>query len=126
MGKYVCNGAITQCSFGLAPGALNIVAPMAPKIGGQAMATIADMLPLNIGTFGMCQTPSNPAVAAATAAASGVLTPAPCTPIVAAPWAPASQVMVCGKPALLNNGKCACAYGGVISINMPGNLMVDG
>lgn len=79
-------------------------------------ATIMD----NVCTsFGMCMSPANPTVAAATAAALGVLTPMPCVPMTPAPWMPgAPTVLVCKKPLLNNTSKLMCAYGGVIQINM--------
>ena len=47
----------------------------------------------------------------------GVLTPMPCVPACAAPWAPgAPTVLVCGKPLLNNTSKCMCSWGGVISV----------
>jgi len=69
----------------------------------------------------MCQSMANPTVAAATAAALGVLTPMPCVPVIPAPWAPGSPtVLVRNFPGLQNISKCNCAYGGVIQITMPG------
>ena len=41
----------------------------------------------NIAPFGVCISLANPAVAAATAAAMGVLVPLPCMPVTPAPWA---------------------------------------
>ena len=56
---------------------------------------------------------------AATAAAMGTLTPAPCTPATPASWVPgAATVQVCGKPLLNNTSKLMCAYGGVIQLTM--------
>ena len=81
----------------------------------------------NIMPFGMCNNPANPAVAAATAAAMGVLTPMPCVPVTTAPWVPGSPtVLVGGKPALNNTSKLMCMYGGVIQIANPAttNIMV--
>ena len=54
-------------------------------------ANINDHIPMvNILPFGMCQSLANPMVAAATAAALGVLTPMPCIPVTPAPWVPGS------------------------------------
>ncbi|HSH11373.1 MAG TPA: DUF4280 domain-containing protein, partial [Ilumatobacter sp.] len=75
----------------------------------------------NILPFGMCMSMANPTVAAATAAALGVLTPMPCTPMTAAPWAPGSPtVLVVGQPALNNASMCTCSFGGVITVSFAG------
>lgn len=123
MGKFVTMGAMLQCSFGMAPASLIVTVPLRPKCGNMLMATTMDMIPTtNIPTFGMCQTLTNPAVASATSAAMGVLTPAPCVPVITAPWAPGSaQVKVMNTPALTDNSKCLCTWGGNISITNPGN-----
>ena len=77
----------------------------------------------NIMPFGMCTSMSNPAVASATAAAMGVLTPMPCVPVIPAPGAPGCPtVLIANKPALNDSSKLTCAWGGVISINMPGQM----
>ena len=94
-----------------------------PMNGNMPMANIMDFAPMvNIKPFAMCRSMSNPTVAAATAAAMGVLTPMPCIPVITAPWSPAGQVKVGMLPALMDNGKCMCAYGGQISIKFPGNV----
>lgn len=81
---------------------------------------------VNVVPFGMCRSPLNPTVAAATAAAAGVLTPMPCIPVIPAPWVPgAPTVLVGGKPALDNRSKLMCAYAGVISITNPGVMNVQ-
>jgi len=127
MGKYVTMTAALQCNFGMAPGQLMIVDPMRPLSGNMMMANIMDNKPMaNIMPFGMCQSMSNPQVSAATAAAMGVLTPMPCVPVIAAPWSPAGKVMVGGQPALMDNGKLTCNWGGQISINNPGGSQVEG
>lgn len=80
---------------------------------------------MNIGSFGMCSSLANPTVAAATAAALGALTPMPCVPATSAPWAPGSPtVQIASTPALNNNSKAMCSYGGVIQIVMPGQMTV--
>ncbi len=117
-----------QCSFGMAPSTLTVIVPLRPKCGNMLMATIMDYIPMvNIMTFGMCQSMANPTVASATAAAMGVLTPMPCIPVIAAPWTPGGQVKIMGQPALINNAKCMCSYGGQISITNPsGSMTVTG
>ena len=71
----------------------------------------------------MCTTPTNPAVAAATSAAMGVLTPAPCMPVVTGPWMPgASLTQIGGMPALTSTCTCMCAWGGAITIGNPGSV----
>ena len=121
MAKQVCMGAMMQCSMGMAPSSL-IPTPKTVMTSSVMAANIMDNIPMmNIPPFGMCQSPSNPVVAAATAAALGVLTPMPCIPATPAPWAPgASTVLVCGMPALNDSSKLTCIWGGSISINFAG------
>jgi hypothetical protein len=81
---------------------------------------------VNIMPFGMCQSLANPTVAAATAAALGVLTPMPCIPVTPAPWAPGSAtVMLAKMPALNNTSMCMCNWGGVITISNPGEQTIS-
>jgi hypothetical protein len=128
MGNLVVMGAMMTCSFGAAPSSL-VVLPQGPPVmgGGPAAATIMDFKPIaNIPPFGMCNTPSNPTVAAATAAALGVLTPMPCVPVTAAPWAPGCPtVLINNFPALNDSSKCMCSWGGVISITFAGQVTVQ-
>lgn len=123
MGFCVCAGAVCACSFGAAPSTLLVTPENRVMAGGPPMATIMDYVPVkNILPFGMCSSPANPQVAAATAAALGVLTPMPCIPVVPAPWAPGSPtVLVADKPTLNQNSKAMCTWGGVIQITSPGN-----
>ena len=89
---------------------------------GTPAGTVEDYVPLaNIPSFGMCSSPANPAVAAATAAKAGAFTPAPCTPAVTAPWMPgAATVRINGAPALHQGCQVTCAWGGLITIASPG------
>jgi hypothetical protein len=125
MAIQVCLGATTQCSFGLAPSTL-VVLPQNRTLTGPPDANIMDNKPIvNIVPFGMCSSPANPTVAAATAAALGVLTPMPCVPVTPALWVPGSPtVLIGGMPALNNTSKLMCAYGGVIQIVVPGQMTV--
>lgn len=122
MPEQVCMGAMMTCSFGAAPGSLIVLPANRVMTSNMPAANIMDYKPLvNIPTFGMCSSPSNPEVAAATAAALGVLTPMPCVPATVAPWTPgASKTMIANMPALDNSCTCNCMWGGVISISQPG------
>jgi len=90
-------------------------------------ATIMDNIPFtNILPFSMCTSLANPAVASATSAAMGVLTPMPCTPVTAAPWAPGCPtVLIANKPALNDSSKLMCSYGGVIQIVFGGQVQTQ-
>ncbi|MEC5162585.1 hypothetical protein ACFDR9_003234 [Janthinobacterium sp. CG_23.3] len=125
MGQQVCGGAMLKCSFGLAPGTLNVL-PLSQVMTSMADANIMDNKPMvNIMPFGMCTSLANPLVAAATAAALGVLVPMPCIPLTTAPWMPGSPtVLLGGLPALNNASKLMCMAGGVIEISVPGQTTV--
>ena len=126
MGLAVCLGASLQCSFGVAPSALLVLPANRVMVGGVPAANIADCAPIvNVPPFGMCTSMANPAVAAATAAAFGVLTPMPCMPVPAGMWvAGAPTVMLGPMPALNNSSRLMCAFGGVIGIVAPGQATV--
>ena len=119
-------GAMLMCSFGTAPCSLVVLPTNKVMAGGPAAANIMDNKPMvNIMPFAMCTSPANPTVAAATAAALGVLTPMPCIPATAAPWAPGSAtVMIASMPALNNSSTLMCSYGGAIQVSSPGQATV--
>jgi len=123
-GKLVNSGSMLQCTMGVAPASLAVVVPTVTA-ATPAGANIMDCAPMvNIPTFGMCRSPANPTVAAATAAALGVLTPMPCVPVTT-PWTPGvATVLLRGMPALDASSKCMCAYGGQISVTTP-DVIVD-
>ena len=126
MGQFVCGGATLQCSFGAAPGTLNVL-PVNKSMTSMPLANIMDNKPIvNITPFGMCNSMSNPTVAAATAAKVGVMTSMPCVPVTAAPWVPGSPTVLVGNmPALNNSSKCMCNWGGVIQIVNPGQVTIQ-
>ncbi|APA68730.1 MULTISPECIES: DUF4280 domain-containing protein [unclassified Janthinobacterium] len=125
MGQQVCAGAMLKCSFGMAPGTL-MVLPLNKVMTIMPDANIMDNKPMvNILPFGMCMSMANPQVAAATAAALGVLVPMPCIPMTTAPWVPGSPTVLLGNMPTLNNAsKLMCMFGGVIEICMPGQMTV--
>lgn len=113
-----------NCTFGAAPSTLVVLPKNKVLCEGPPAANIMDHIPLtNIMPFGMCSSPANPMVAAATAAALGVLTPMPCIPATSAPWVPgAPTVLLANMPSLDNVSKCMCNWGGVISFANPGTV----
>ena len=117
--------SMMMCSFGVAPATLNVLPIARVMIGGKPAAAITDSVTgMNVPPFGMCSSLANPTVAAATAAALGVLTPMPCVP-VPTPWVPGSpQVLIGGKPAVNLQCKSTCAWGGVIQLMPPGTPTV--
>jgi uncharacterized Zn-binding protein involved in type VI secretion len=124
MAQQVVMGAQLSCSFGTAPSTL-IVEPLARVVvEGRPAATIEDNKPIvNIPPFAMCTSLLNPTVEAATSAAMGVLTPMPCIPATAMPWMPGAPTVLIGNmPALDNNCRCMCQWGGVISIIVAGSV----
>ncbi len=125
MALQVCNGAMLQCSFGLAPSSL-VVLPVNRVNTEVPDANIIDNISMtNVLSFGMCASIANPEVASATAAAFGVLTPMPCVPVTPAPWTPGSPtVILAGQPALTNECTLMCIWGGVISVSEPGQATV--
>lgn len=124
MPMHVCNGATLMCSFGVAPSVLAVLPINRTLTSNMPAANIMDHIPMvNIMPFGMCVTPSNPAVAAATAAAMGVLTPVPCVPVTPAPWVVGSPTVLLGNmPCLNNTSTLMCTWGGVITVTVPGQF----
>jgi hypothetical protein len=123
----VCMGAMMQCTMGMAPSSLVVLPANRVMTGEVPDANIMDHVPLvNIMPFGMCQSPANPMVAAATAAALGVLTPMPCIPNTPAPWVPGAPTVLLGNfPALDNSSQLMCLWTGVISFTNPGEETVQ-
>jgi hypothetical protein len=127
MPLQVCMGAMMQCSFGMAPSSL-VVLPTNRVMTNQVPdANIMDHIPMvNIMPFGMCMSPSNPVVAAATAAALGVLTPMPCIPATPDPWVACAPTVLLGNfPSLDNVSQLMCIWGGVITFTNAGEATVE-
>lgn len=127
MGLLVVTGAQLTCPFGAAPGTFNATSALTVLAGGKPAGTIRDVAPMvNITSFGMCSSLTNPMVAAATAAALGVLTPQPCIPAIAGTWTPVNpKVLIKGTPCLCTGATCMCSNGlGMIQITNPGQTKV--
>ncbi|WP_437982285.1 DUF4280 domain-containing protein [Sorangium sp. So ce117] len=123
MPKLVTHGAKLECSEGLSPSALSVPAASGTDADEAPAATVMDFQPMvNIASFGRCKALANPEVAAASAAAKGVVTPMPCVPVITAPWSPgASVVTVSEQKALTADSTCRCAWAGSIRVIDPGS-----
>ena len=129
MPLQVCMGATMMCTFGLAPSNLVVLPPPKFTLTNQMPdANIQDHIPMvNIMPFGMCISVANPAVAAAIAAALGVLTPMPCVPATPSPWVPGAvspPVLLGNFPSLDNVSILNCMWAGVITFITPGEFTV--
>lgn len=124
MPKLVVSGAVLQCSMGMSPSSLTVAPTGGVEGDAQPVATVMDFAPMmNVAPFGMCTSPANPQVAAATAAAMGTLTPQPCVPVIPSPWEPgASAADIGGLAALTEASKCMCQWAGVIAITAAGAM----
>jgi hypothetical protein len=122
MPNQVCSGAALQCSFGTAP---STFAASGVQVDATAAAgVVSDVAPSNVPPFALCTSLANPQVAAATSAASGVLTPQPCVPVLS-PWTPGSSKVTIGSvPVLDDSSQCSCSWGGVITVNSAGQTSV--
>ena len=117
-----------MCTFGMAPSNLVVLPINRVTTNNVPDANIMDHVPLvNIMPFGACFSIANPTVAAATAAALGVLTPMPCIPNTTTPWVPgavAPPVLLGNQPSLDNISILNCIWGGVITFITPGEFTV--
>ncbi len=119
MPKLVVHGASLKCGEGAAPATLSVLPANATDSESHALATVDDYVPMvNIGSFGMRKTQANPQVAAATAAAQGVLTPMPCIPVTTSAWSPGASGASIQRTRLLTvDSTCKCQWGGTIEIS---------
>ena len=121
----VVTGASIMCSMGMGTGSLTATAQAIVTYEGKMVATTMDVTPMvNVSSCGMCTSMANPAVASATAAALGVLTPQPCVPAPAGSWMGSPGPTIGGRMALANDATLTCSYGGAIKIVTPGQAKV--
>lgn len=106
----------------MAPATLSVLPAVMAEADVKPVATAMDFKPmLNVAPSGMCRSPANPQVAAATAAAMGVLTPQHCVPVITAPWSPGSPTAQIGLFKVLTEDlTCQCSWTGTIQVTTPG------
>jgi len=112
--------------MGTGPAVLTVLPVKKVNVCSQPAATTMDHKPIvNVPTFVMCNAKANPAVIAATAAALGTPTAAPCVPNTTSPWSPGcATVKVKNENALNDSSKLTCMWGGSISISSAGQTKV--
>lgn len=127
MSFCLCTGATLSCPFGAAPAPFSALPVPRVMINNRPAGVMTDMAPaVNIPPFGMCSSLGNPAVASATAAAMGALTPMPCVPVPTGPWLnPAPKALIGGQQAISDGSKLMCAWGGQISVQFAGQTSVQ-
>lgn len=126
MGCQTVMGALCSCTFGAAPSSLMVLPTNMVNASNMPAANIMDYVPmLNVMPFGVCTSLANPTVAAATAAALGVLTPMPCIPMTVAPWITGNPVVLLkNMPTLDDSSTLICTWGGTISQSFAGQVTV--
>ncbi|MBR4148005.1 MAG: DUF4280 domain-containing protein [Bacteroidales bacterium] len=124
--SYVTSSAMISCTFGTNPCPLMANPSRMSSLSSQAKLNVSDFATgVNVSSFGMCSSPSNPMVIAATAAALGVPTPAPCVPALVGPWIPGKpDIMIDGMPALTNQCRNTCMWAGQISFTNDGQIPI--
>lgn len=116
--------SMLMCPFGAAPAPMVVLPVTRAIVMMGPPATMLDFVPMmNIMPFAMCSSMANPQVAAATAAALGVLTPQPCIPMTVAPWVPPVPTTILSiAPATSYTALAMCIWGGVIKQIVPGEF----
>lgn len=122
MDSYVVEGATLKCSFGDSSSKLMIPVKHEVYINNKTQGNMMDYIPMvNITPFGLCSSPTNPAVIAATAASFGKPQKVPCIPAIAAPWMCCkNDVLITNFPAILKSSKLMCMWCGVITVEDDG------
>ncbi|MED4351068.1 DUF4280 domain-containing protein [Schinkia azotoformans] len=120
--SYVVAGATLSCTQGDQMSRLTMPVSHGVYVKEKAQMNVMDFKPsVNIQPFGLCQTTTNSAVAAATAAIYGILTPMPCTPVVTMPWINGKDdQLIENAPALTNQSLIMCLYSGTIKVKDDG------
>ena len=120
MPNQVCSGATLSCSFGTVTSTMVVLPTNRVYTSNMPAATINDYIPLvNIMSFTMCTSSSNPQVASTGA-------PASCVPVVTSAWSPGNTQTQIGGAAIINDtSTCNCMWSGVISVTNAGQTTVQ-
>lgn len=116
------NKAVCKCTFGvLCP--VTILPTTNVFISGARCVRMPDATTINLPSFGMCYSLTNPSVIKTPVG----IVPCMCVPnILGSNWFTKKfNVKVCGQSVCSNGDKCFCLYGGLITIEFPGQLSVS-
>lgn len=125
MGKpWLGSTTLLQCNQGMVPAIFNVLPNHKVMASFLPIANIMDNKPfVNIVPFIICKSVLNPAVLAlliTTGQQKG-----PCIPVIPAPWIPGNPMVQVGSFSSINmSSKLMCAYGGLISVIIPGQFTV--
>ena len=110
-------GSTPQCVVGAAPMPMTVLPTSRVMAGSMPLANMSNMTPfMNVMPFAICSI--------LTATALGV--PIPCAPATVAPWTlSAMRVMTGGQPTVAQISMTNCAIGGMVMVNMPGQMQVQ-
>ena len=110
--EYVVMGAKLECNQATAPSNLVVLPVHREMLTSQLKANIGDAKPfVNVLPFGLCKSMANPAVAAATSANRGTLTPMPCTPACSMWIGGKTDILLDGMPMLMVGDITPCPLG---------------
>ncbi|MCL1976066.1 MAG: DNA/RNA non-specific endonuclease [Firmicutes bacterium] len=120
--EYVVMGAKLECNQATAPSNLVVLPVHREQLTSQLKANIGDAKPfVNVLPFGLCKSLANPAVAAATSANRGTLTPMPCTPACSIWIGGKTDLLLDGMPMLMVGDIAVCPLGaGMIEVKDSG------
>jgi len=111
----VCSGDEYHCSYGTLLCPIQVFSNRKVSIDGRLAATEGDNQIQNLRGFGMCSSLKNPQVAAATVMAEGVLTPQPCSPVLAGGWTCLTNTKISGKRTITSQSEIWSAFSGRIT-----------
>ncbi|MBR1944462.1 MAG: DUF4280 domain-containing protein [Alphaproteobacteria bacterium] len=120
--SVISAGNLCKCSFGTVPVPLTSTSP---NVQFEKSPVVTSIDTKSLISFGMCSTPSNPAVLSIIIASQGKVLVAPCVSNVVTTWMNTKMnVLSCGKPVCTEKSTCQCMWGGVISITNIKNFTV--
>lgn len=115
--------SVLHCIFGVTPTPLIVLPDSTVIVDVMLVGNMMQAFPIvNIPTFGLCVTITNPEVATATAAAFGVLIPMPCIPMTEVWITEDFNELIDFIPAITQSSFVMCDWGGMINVIFSGQI----